>query len=136
MLDLDDDHPREVRTSPFLIELVRVFLTNLVVAGEFEALVVIRFEIGIWWRLTKAAKIRREVSVKNHEWITRVRTRIKALWQQYVGAEVHRTSPKISQQLALNLDVFDVLGFFRRSNRRNLLIKFELDRLSLLRIDS
>ena len=95
MLNLDDDHPREVGTGPFLVELVGLLLNNPVVAFKFEPIAVFRFQVWIGRRLAKAAKVGRKVTVEDGQRIASVRMRIKTFGQKDVCAQIHGPAPKI-----------------------------------------
>ena len=64
MLNLDDDHAREVWPGPLLVKLVRALLHDFVIALKLEPLAVFRFQIWIGRRLAEAAEVGREVAVK------------------------------------------------------------------------
>ena len=119
MLDLDDDEAREVRTSPIFVKLVRILLLDAIVAGEFETLVVVRFEIRIGWRLAKTIEVCGEVSVKDDERLEGFGMLFESFGQQHVRTEMHRPTPELRQSFALNADVLNVLRVFRRLDRRN-----------------
>ena len=57
MLDLDDQQTRKFRRNPLLVELVRLFLLDAIVAGQVKALAVIGLQIGIGRLGAKALEI-------------------------------------------------------------------------------
>ena len=95
MLDLDDQEPRKIWATPLFVKLVCMFLLDAVVAGEFETLTVIRFEIWIGRRLAKTAEVRGKVSVEDRERITSFGMSVKAFGQEHVRAEMHRAAPEL-----------------------------------------
>src|SRR5262245_56652120 len=129
MLDFDNDEAREVGADPVLIKLIGVLLLNVVIARDFKALDVIGLQVRIGRRFAESAEGVREMPMKHHQWVTSFGMLVETVWQQDAGPEVHRASPEFRQLLALNLYVLDVLGVFRRLNRRYHLIERDRNRL-------
>ena len=119
MLNLDDEHAREVRRCPLLIELVGLFLLNAVVAGKVKALAVVGLEVGIGRRGAEAVEVVDEVIVKNDEREMRVGVFVEALGNENDGTDEHGAAPELCQHVALNADVADVLSVGRRLDRGN-----------------
>ena len=67
VLELHDQHAREVRAGPLLVELVRLFLLDAVVAGDVEALAVVGLEIGIGRLGAEVVEVGDEVIVKDDQ---------------------------------------------------------------------
>src|SRR5208337_1808271 len=111
------------RRNPLLIELVGFFLLDAVVTGNVESLAVIGLQVGIGWLGSKALKIRVEVVLGDDQRIRNMGVGIKAFRHEHVGAEIHRASPKLAKELALNLEVPDVFGVLWGREGRNFLIE-------------
>ena len=129
MLDLDDQHAREVRRRSSPCRTVGVLLLDAVVAVQLEALAVIRLQVRIGRLLAEAARI----VCGKWPWlidqrIARVRVLVEAFGQQHVRAEVHRPAPELRQALALDALVLDVLRRRRIGDRRDHLVERDRDR--------
>src|SRR6266545_765884 len=135
MLNFDNDEAREVGADPVLVKLIGVFLLNFVIARDFKALDVIGLQVRVGRRFAESAECVREMAVKHHQRVTSFWMLVETVWQQDAGPEVHRASPEFCQLLALNLYMLDVLGVFRRLNRRYHLIERDRNRLRRDRID-
>ena len=97
VLDLDDDHAREVRPRPFLVELVGVLLLDAVVAGEVKALAVLGLQVRVGRRLAKAVEVGGKVAVEDDERITRVRDACRTLrGKRTCAPRMHRRGPRTS----------------------------------------
>ena len=66
-----------------------------------------------------------EVIVKHHQRIANLRMAVESFRHQHHGAQIHRTSPELAQQLALDFQVFDVLRVARRRDGRYFLVQQE-----------
>ena len=130
MIDVRDQDARKAGRDPLLIELVSLLLLNAVVAGDVEALAVVRLQVGIGRLGAKAGEVGVEVIFIDDDRKMNVGMRIKSLGHQHVGAEVHGTSPEFGEQRALNLQVPDVFRVLRRRNRRDFLIEHDCNRPS------
>ena len=127
MLDLHDQEARKPGRDPLLIELVRLFLLDAVVARDVKALAVVGLEIRIGRLGAEAVEVRMEMIVEEQQRIVRLGMLIESLRHQHSRRQVHRPAPELGQQLALDLDVPDVLGVLRRRDRRDLLVEHNLD---------
>ena len=123
VLDLDDQEAREVVGDPALVEVVRFFLLDPVVAAEVEALGVVGLEVRVRRLGAKASEVRGEVPVEDAQGVARLGVFVEALGQEHVGAEEHRPPPELAQQIALDADVLDELGVLRRLDGGDLLVE-------------
>ena len=129
VIDLCNQDARKVWRLPLLVQLVFFLLLDAVVAGDMEALAVIRLQIGIGRLGAKAVEIVIEVIFRDCQGEARVGMFVETFGQQYVRAQIHRPPPELCEQRALNLHVANVLGVFRRFDWRNLLIHHYRDGL-------
>ncbi len=88
-----------------------------------KSFAVVRLQVRVGRLGAEAAEIRREVAVKDGDRIPRFGMFGETFRQENIGAQVHRTSPKLAKQFALDPDVPDVFGVFRRRNRSYRLIE-------------
>src|SRR5690606_36647084 len=65
----------------------------------------------------------------------RVRVLIESGRQEHMGAEVHRCSIELSEQVALDTNMLDVLGVFRWLDRWNHLVELDSDDVGAVRVD-
>src|SRR5690606_31013987 len=91
------------------------------------------FRIG--WRFPPVVQVRGEVTVEDRERISRVRVLIESGRQEHMGAEVHRCSIELSEQVALDTNMLDVLGVFRWLDRWNHLVELDSDDVGAVRVD-
>jgi len=110
VLDLDDQKTRKTWLDPFLIKGVSFLLLDPVVTVDMESLRVLALEATVGGLGAEVTEVAREVAVEDHQGIARVWMLVVAMRQEHVGTEEHRPPPELGQQLALNLDVLDVLG--------------------------
>ena len=76
-----------------------------------------------------------EMALVNKERIMRRRMLIETCGQKDRGTEVHRLSPEGGEELALDAEMFDVLGVLRRLDRWNFLVQQDADGRGGSRID-
>src|SRR6266852_3085318 len=88
-----------------------------------KSFAVIRLQARIGRLGAEPAEISRKVAVKNGERVMRFEMFSESLRQENIGAEVHRAAPELAEQFALDADVPDIPGVFRRRNRRYPLIE-------------
>src|SRR3990172_7624388 len=128
MLDLDRENPREVRPGPVLVEPIRVLLLRPVVALPPKTLAVLGLQVWIRRLLAESTKRVGEVAVEDHERIAGLGMRVEAFRKKHVSAEMHRPPPELRQELALDLDVLDVLRLRGIGTGRDLLIEGDAKR--------
>ena len=127
VLDFNDEEARRVGSRPVFIKIVGFLLDDAVVTVKVKTLAVVGRKVGGGWLFPEAAEVVRKMPVKNYQRITCFGMLIKAVRQKDVGAEVNGRSPEVSEQLALNADVFDVFCFRWVGNRRDDLVKGNFD---------
>ena len=97
MLNLDNDEAGKIFVDPGLVEVIGFLLLNDVVTRYVEALTEIRLEIGIGRLCPESTKIIRKMTVKDHQWITRLRMLPEPFRKQHVSAQVHVLAPEFGQ---------------------------------------
>jgi len=118
-----------------LVKLIGIFLNDFIVTLNLESFVVFGFEIRIRRNLSKALECIGEMTMVNDERIPGIRMFLITLRQKNMGSEIHRTPPKLRQQLTLDSNVFDILGFCRCGNGRDYSVKADLNQVRFLMID-
>src|SRR5687768_16304869 len=113
MLNFNRDHPGKTRTGPLFIKVVCFLLYNFIITDQIETLVGIRFQVFIRRGSSPPSKIRREMTMKNCQWIFYIPVRVPTFRKQYMSAEKHGPSPKLSKKFALNFYVPDIFRIFR-----------------------
>ena len=131
VLDLDQEHSGKPGAGPVLVELVRQFLFDAVVARQLEALTEVGLQVGVRRCFSPAGQTRREVPVVDDQRVAGVGMVVVAPRQQHPRGQVHVTSPERREPLAANPHVLDVLGFLLREvvNGRHFLVEGQADYL-------
>ena len=127
VLDLDQDHARGIGGGPVLIEFIRVFLLGDVVPFPVESCAVGGFQVRVGRDFAESTEIIREMAVMDDEGVFRFGVLFPAMRKQDMGAEVHGAAPEFREELALNLDMFDIFRFRRIRDGRDLLIQRDGD---------
>src|SRR5688572_7255955 len=119
MLNFNRDHPGKTQTGPLFIKVVCFLLYNFIITDQIETLVGIRFQVFIRWCSSPASKIRREMTMKDCQWIFYFRMRVPTFGKQHMSTEKHGPSPKLRKKFALNFympDIFRIFGCFNGGN--------------------
>ena len=100
-------------------------MLDAVVAGNMEALGVVRLEIRIRRLGAKAFEVVIEMVFGNHQREARVGMFVETFGDEDVGGKKHRTAPEFGEELRLDFQVADVFCVFRGGDGRNFLIEHD-----------
>ncbi len=134
MVDLDHQEPGEVLGRPALVEVIGLLLLDPVVAGQVEALGIVRLQIRVRRGGAEAGDVVREVAVEHHQRVVGVRMGVEPLRHQHMGAQIDRSAPEGRERLALDPDVADVGGVGLGRDRRDLLVEAQGDPRRMRRV--
>ena len=95
MLNLDDDHSRNARAGPFLVESMGVLLLDSVISVQLEPLTIVRLQARIRRRFAKPTERAGKVAVVHDQGVARLRMLIETLGKQDASAQVHRSAPEL-----------------------------------------
>src|ERR1044071_7212281 len=125
MLDFDNKESWKIGSRPCLIKAISFLLLDEVVAVDTEALAVFGLQLSIGRFSSEGADVGREMTVKDHERVSRIGTCVEAFRQQHMGPEKNWLSPEFAEALTLNADVFDVFCIGRLREGRDFFTKPE-----------
>ena len=81
MLDFDHQEAWELGRYPFLVIRISLLLLDAIIAGQMEALRIIRLQVWIGRRSAEGGYVVREMAMEHHERIVRLRMGIEPVWQ-------------------------------------------------------
>ena len=112
VLEGHHDHPRERRAIPVLVERV----SALPMVSDRRCHDVGR--LGCTVGREAEGRAQREMSLRVENGILRRRMLVVAFRQEHDGSQIHRMTPELGQDVALDLDVFDPLRVGGHRDRR------------------